>query len=128
MNMLSPNQQFFHDNLHVFGHAPGESPEMGRAQTAIRLERAENDYLGAHRVADVRFEWDRDANGYIPRTPGCQPEPEWQCSLWHGENCLASLGGIDDGSDTPEDRRVFRAELALEAQSQLRAIALGEVV
>ncbi len=114
-NALSPNQQFFYDNLHSFSHAPGQLPDLGRVETAIRLERAENDYLGAHRVADVRVEWHHDIESDSPY----ETSREF-IALMHGERTLAALGDIVDCDE--DDRRVYRAELAIEAQTQLRAI------
>lgn len=117
LQAMSPAQLFFYENLHVFSHAPTESQEHGRICSAYALERAENDYLGAHRVAEVWVEWrhDEDAAGEYASADTCE------CAiLWHGDEVLASLGAIIDADDN--DRRVYRAELAHEASKQLQAI------
>jgi hypothetical protein len=117
---LTPAQMFFYSHG-GWNYASGskETSEQGHVRCAIELERAETEYLDAHRVDDVRFEFEPD--NAFPREPGCMPDHQWQATLYHGDHVLATLGGIDD--DSSEYRRVVRAELALEASDDLRLIA-----
>lgn len=115
---LSPAQMFFYRNA-GWSYAPGvETSDQGRVRCAILLERAENDYLGAHRVADVRFEFEPDVD--VMREPGRRRDEQWQATLYHGDHVLASLGAID--TDSADYQRVVRAQLAQEASDALCAI------
>lgn len=112
---LTQDEQFFYDNA-GFSYEPGkESQEDGHIRCARRLATAE----AYARNADWWYEWLRQDW----QECGCQLtsyHEVWTCILFKSESrreVLAALGSICQPSS--KYRRVIRAELAMEAMSQI---------
>lgn len=115
---MTPEQAFFHTHAAYSWNPTAQTRAEGKREGAVRLARAEELYLRAHQVADVRCEWQDDPDGAT--SAGNASGPFEMCTLRHGERVLASLGSIDQPDE--DYRRVVRAELALECADELRKI------
>jgi hypothetical protein len=133
---LTTDQRFFFDHA-GYSYTPGtETPEQGRTRCAIMCANAEDLLMRACRVADVGTSWEDDPDGWedwrADKRAGrstTRPETIEQATIWHRDpegsiHYLASLGAIQDADS--DYRRVIRAELAIEAETELRAIVNAE--
>lgn len=117
---MTTNQQFFMQHAGWSYDPSAETPDEGRARSALELAQAESWAA----VAGVEFTWEDDWT--------CDHVAEFDCydvEPTTCEGCIASVNGdhkaslwcIDDA--TPEYRRVIQAELAYEIKASAEELA-----
>lgn len=108
---LTPDEQFFFDHAGWSHNPKTETSEEGHIRCAVALAAAER-RLMVH--ANAWCEWAEDTDGVSDLRTDRETYTTCECACIRIDGIVvASLGCIVDATD--DYRRVFRAELALEA-------------
>uniref|UniRef100_C5CLR5 Uncharacterized protein n=1 Tax=Variovorax paradoxus (strain S110) TaxID=543728 RepID=C5CLR5_VARPS len=107
---LSMTAKFFWDHAEWFTLLDGDSAKS-RTKSALRLAEAEAQYLNAESLAGYTFKVRANRKSNRPRT--------W--TMWIAQADGQPVAWLDDVADNgPVNRRVVRAELALDAAETLK--------